>query len=81
LAGRHSFSAIRMETRGRHHYLNIRRSLVEKAFHVRATLDYGSRPLLQLAIYPFKECRPDLHMQALLQGEFVRSIPKLRVPF
>jgi hypothetical protein len=66
---------------GRQRCLTIRHSVVEKAFQVRATLDYDSRPLLQPTIYPFKDWRPDLHMQALLQGEFVRSVPKLRVPY
>jgi hypothetical protein len=56
-------------------------SLVEKTLKVGATLDYGSRPPLQLAIYPFKEWSSDLYMQALLQGSFVRSVPKLRVRF
>ena len=54
-------------------------SVVEKMLKVWATLDYGSRTLLQPAIYPFKEWCPDLHVQALFQGEFVRSVPKFRV--
>ena len=46
---------------------------------VRATLDDGSRPLLQRGIYPFKEWGPNLHVQALFQGKFVRRVPKLGV--
>ena len=46
---------------------------------VRATFDYGSRPLLQLASYPFKERSSNLHVQALSQRNFVCSVPELRV--
>jgi hypothetical protein len=44
---------------------------------VRATLDYGSRPFVQLAIYPFKERSSGLHMQS----HFFCSVPKFRMLF
>ena len=44
---------------------------VKKMLKVRGTFDYGSRPLLQLASYPFKERSSNLHVQALSQRNFV----------
>ena len=54
---------------------SLRRSVVEKALQVRATLDYGSRPLLQLASYAFKDRSSNLHVQTLSQRNFVCSVP------
>jgi hypothetical protein len=42
----------------------------------RRPLAFGRR-----TIYPFEEWSPNLHVQALLQGNFVCSVPKLRVLF
>ena len=47
--------------------VTLRRLLVEKPLKSGATLNYRSRPLLQLAIYPFEEWCAD-HMQTLLQS-------------
>ena len=55
--------------------ISLRRSVVEKALQVRATLDYGSRPLLELASYAFKERSSNLHVQTLSQRNFVCSVP------
>ncbi len=40
-------------------------SSVEKMLKVGATFDYGSRPLLQIALYAFEKWSPDLHPHAL----------------
>ncbi len=46
---------------------------------VGATFDYGSRPLLQIALHAFEEWSPDLHPHALFQRDFVDNITKLRM--
>ena len=55
------------------------RTVVEQMLELRATLDDGSRPLLQRGIYPFKEGGPHIDAQTLFQGKFVRRVPKLGV--
>jgi hypothetical protein len=57
------------------------RSIVEKMLKVRATFDYRSRSLLQVRLYSFPEQSPDPHLSALFQGNFIRSVPNLRVLF
>src|SRR3984957_284210 len=52
----------------------------EKAFQIRASLDDGSRSLLQLAVDPLEKWSPRLHMRALFQRDFVRKVAQLRVP-
>jgi hypothetical protein len=50
-------------------------------FKVRAPFDYRSRSLLQIGLYSFQERRAKPHPSALFQGEFICSIPKVRVLF
>jgi hypothetical protein len=45
--------------------------VIEKAFQIRAALDDGARPLVQLAVDPLEEWSADLHMRALFQRDFV----------
>jgi hypothetical protein len=59
----------------------LRRSVDEKMLKVRPTLDNGSRAFLKAPLYPFQERSSDLSVDVLLQGDFVRCIPKLGVSF
>lgn len=59
----------------------LRRSVDEKMLKVRPTLDNGSRAFLKGALYPFQERSSDLSVDILLQGKFVRHIPKLGMSF
>ncbi len=44
-------------------------------------LDYGSRTLLQVALYPFKKWSGNLHVQALMQSDFIGRVAQLWVCF
>src|ERR1700722_17624297 len=59
---------------------NLSRSVLEETLQIRAALDDGSRPLLQLAVDPLKERSADIHMRALLERDFVRKVAQLRMP-
>jgi hypothetical protein len=51
------------------------------ALEFRATLDYRSRPFLQLALCSFEEWSPDLHMQVLSQSYSFGHIAQLWILF
>jgi hypothetical protein len=58
-------------------YATLGLLVFEKAFQIRAALDDGARPLLQLAVDPLEEWRADLHMRALFQRDFVCKVAQL----
>jgi hypothetical protein len=51
-----------------------RLSVVEIVLQLRATLDYGTCPFLQLALCSFEEWSANLHMQILSQTYFYSDI-------
>jgi hypothetical protein len=60
---------------------SVIRSVVEKVLEVGPTFDYRSRAFLKIPLYPFQEWSSDLHLRALVKGNFVRRVPKLGVIF
>ena len=49
-------------------------SVFEKTLKVRATLDYGSRSLLQVGVHAIEERSSDLNVHTLFQGNAVSNV-------